>query len=136
MKRKKNTYRIPADWHGPMKECAKMLRGEGVKTTWNSRLVKQAMLWGLKNLLFYKIHHGPRKKPQTAYVLVSKGTFIAAFRFRPKRIHVPAEKAYGGRGYYAWTDCNGPKYGSLKGHPANTIEGSMNARCVKMTITI
>lgn len=45
-----------------MKAAAQTLKENGVKTRWNSTLVKGLMLWGFKHLLFYEIHHGKQKK--------------------------------------------------------------------------
>ena len=73
-----------------------------------------------------------KKKTIDAWVLMGKNTFIAAFRFKPKRVYIARDE---GRGYYAWTDCNGPKY-SAQGVVMNTIEGSMNARCFPVTFKI
>jgi hypothetical protein len=81
-----------------------------------------------------------KSKTHSAYALIGKGgTFIAAFRFRPKRVHQGKK----GEGYYAWTDCNGPRYDSNKmkhgrgrKYAENAIEGSMNARCVPVSITL
>jgi hypothetical protein len=75
-----------------------------------------------------------KNKKVTAWGLVSKdGTFIAAFRFRPKRVY-QGEK---GKGYYAWTDCNGPKrHPDVPNYAANVIEGSMNARCVRVQVQV
>lgn len=67
-----------------------------------------------------------------AWVLVHGGSFIAAFRHRPKRVYQGKK----GEGFYAWTDCNGPmQHPRLKGYSANAIEGSMNATCHEVTIT-
>jgi len=70
-----------------------------------------------------------------AWALVSKkGMFIAAFRFKPKRVY-QGVKGYGG--YYAWTDCNGPvPHPNLESYASNTIEGSMNAVCKEITIQL
>ncbi len=57
-------------------------------------------------------------------------TFIAAFRFKPKRHRVTLEE---GDGYYIWTDCNGAVKNSF-GIITNGIEGSMNAKCISRTI--
>ncbi len=63
-----------------------------------------------------------------AFALVHGDTFIAALRFKPKRVRQD--------GYYAWTDCNGPRYFGTGGGAVNTIEGSMNAKCIQITITL
>ena len=70
-----------------------------------------------------------------AYALVSKrGMFIAAFRFKPKRVY---QGVRGDGGYYAWTDCNGGfPHPKLKGYSTNTIEGTMNAVCKQIVITV
>jgi len=70
-----------------------------------------------------------------AYALVSKrGMFIAAFRFKPKRVY---QGKKGDGGYYAWTDCNGSvPHPRLKGYSVNTIEGSINAVCKEITINL
>jgi len=69
-----------------------------------------------------------------AWALVSKrGTFIAAFRFKPKRVY---QGVKGDGGYYAWTDCNGPFFSNFGNYASNTIEGSMNAVCKEITITL
>lgn len=74
-----------------------------------------------------------KKKNVEAWGLVSKdGSFIAAFRFKPKRVYQGKK----GEGYYAWTDCNGPvPHTYLKGYSGNTIEGTMNAKCVPIKIS-
>lgn len=73
------------------------------------------------------------------WVLMRGDTFIAAFRFKPKRVHQGPKKG----GYYAWTDCNGPRYDSNKikygrnyRYAENAIEGSMNAKCVLKEIEL
>jgi len=70
-----------------------------------------------------------------AWALVSKrGEFIAAFRFKPKRVY---QGVKGDGGYYAWTDCNGSyPHPKLKGYSTNTVEGSMNAVCKQITIKL
>lgn len=75
-----------------------------------------------------------KKKTIEAWGLVSKdGTFIAAFRFRPKRVYQGKK----GEGYYAWTDCNGAvAHPILKNYAANAIEGTMNAKCVPIKIIV
>lgn len=75
-----------------------------------------------------------RKSPKgigkvKAYALYHGDTFIAAFRFKPKRVRIG-----GKRGYYAWTDCDGPRYYGEGDHIPNVIEGSTNARCVEITV--
>lgn len=55
--------KLPADWKGPMLELARLLRSYGAKRVrWNSQIVQALMLWGFKHLMFYKIHHGKKKK--------------------------------------------------------------------------
>lgn len=50
---KKNKF--PKDWHGPMKAAAALLRRHGAKKVrWNSQIVKEMMVWGLQQILFYK----------------------------------------------------------------------------------
>ncbi len=39
-----------------------MLKDYGVKTSWNSDLVRGMMMWGIKHLLFFKGNHEPRKE--------------------------------------------------------------------------
>lgn len=74
-----------------------------------------------------------KRKIYKAYALMGRdGTFIAAFRFKPKRVR-QGEKSYR---YYVWTDCNGPKDGPLKNYASNIIEGSMNAHCIQVEITM
>jgi len=70
-----------------------------------------------------------------AWALVSRnGMFIAAFRFKPKRVY---QGKRGDGGYYAWTDCNGSvAHPRLKGYAVNTIEGSMNAVCKQIVIKL
>ncbi len=68
------------------------------------------------------------------WALVNGDTFIAALRFKPKRVHQGGDE---GKGYYAWTDCNGPRYHTNKKdfpYATNVLEGSMNARLVPCTI--
>ena len=74
-------------------------------------------------------------KKCNAWALVSKrGLFIAAFRFKPKRVY---EGIKGDGGFYAWTDCNGTvPHPTLKGYSANIIEGSMNAVCKQIIIKL
>lgn len=69
-----------------------------------------------------------KNKVRSVYVLVHSDTFIAAFRHKPKRVYIRG--CDGKTGYYAFTDCNGPTYGSNKNYPLNIIEGSMNAKCI------
>ena len=73
------------------------------------------------------------KKTVKAWGLVHNDTFIAALRFRPKRVYQGKK----GEGYYAWTDVNGAKYHDKKDFPyaSNVLEGSMNAKCIPMTVT-
>ena len=79
------------------------------------------------------------EKKIKAFGLVGRdGAFIAALRFRPKRVYQGKK----GEGYYAWTDTNGPKYDSNKKkygrdrkYAENALEGSMNAKCVPVEIT-
>jgi hypothetical protein len=73
-------------------------------------------------------------KPQVLWALQAKnGNIVAAFRFKPKRVR------QGGKGpgsYWAWTDCNGPKFHAFsKSLIMNTIEGSMNAKLIRVTVT-
>lgn len=74
------------------------------------------------------------KKKVTMWVLHNNGTFIASFRFKPKRVR----QGRGDSSYWAWVDCNGPKYADKRKHPyaANAIEGSMNAKCKKVEVAL
>lgn len=69
-----------------------------------------------------------------AWALVSKeGSFIAAFRFKPKRYYVGVK----GEGYYVWTDCNGARFDTrFPDLILNAIEGSMNAKCKQIYIDV
>lgn len=69
-----------------------------------------------------------------AWGLVSPdGTFIAAFRFKPKKVWQGDKE----EGYYTWTDCNGPvPHPHIEGCSGNSIEGSMNAICIPIKISI
>ena len=77
----------------------------------------------------------PKNKGVKAWALFSKGgTFIAAFRFKPKRVY---QGVKGDGGYYAWTDCNGPVlHPTLKDCVINVIEGSMNTVCKEIIIKL
>lgn len=72
-----------------------------------------------------------KKKTKKVWALIHEGDFIAAFRFKPKRVYEGKK----GEGYYAWTDCNGPRYGYLKDYADNVIEGSAGAKCIPVTIS-
>lgn len=61
MKKKSNT--LPKDWHGPMKEAAALLRRYGAKKVrYNHPIVKSMMLWGITNLIFFKLNHDKKDR--------------------------------------------------------------------------
>lgn len=66
-----------------------------------------------------------------AWVLTNGDTFIAALRFKPKRVY----QKFDDIGYYVWTDCDGPRFHQNKWFVVNAIAGSMNAKCHEVTIT-
>lgn len=76
-----------------------------------------------------------KTKEVKAWALFSKdGRFIAAFRFKPRRVY---QGVKGEGGYYAWTDCNGPTPSEdNKSYASNCIEGTMNAVCREITINL
>ncbi len=104
------------------------------KTHPNIKDVKLPKNWG--KMADGSVFGEPKKTVRSvkAFALVHGDTFIAAFRFKPKRVR----EGRGKEAYYAWTDCNGPKYvASGRWKPvANIIEGTMNAKCIQITITL
>lgn len=65
-RRKRKTIKveikIPRDWIRPMKDCAKRLEEFGIKTKWDSPLIKTIMLWGFQAFLFHEIYYKKRRK--------------------------------------------------------------------------
>lgn len=47
-----------------MRACAAMLKENGIRTRWNSKLVHNMMLWGIKSLLFHGLNHPRKQKTQ------------------------------------------------------------------------